>query len=362
MNDNLWNNEELDLLKTWYGTVSNDELENTFLLEGYIRSANAIRKKANKIGLSFEFTKTQEQEQECTPEQKEAWLKILGLKNEYMEDFTYSVIGIIPSSKIARKILCISDFHIPFDREDLIMEIISQHQDADILVINGDIMDLHAVSTWPKERDVVLKKEYDIAMEYMKVFSKKFPQVVVTRGNHEVRLSRYFNSCISNSVSFLVNKDILNRLCSGEVYNNNGEIIQIYDFSNVYYKGGLEGWFEKIGKTIFAHPKEFSKVEAKTVMLGNAYFMEREDIDCIVIGHTHNQAFVPSRKKLCIESGCLCCPMDYEKQGTFKYHAMTLGYTIIYQDYEGNCDFNRSRNVYLGTQYPITKNFLDIEE
>ena len=358
MKDNSWNDEELELLETYYGTMSNDELKIQFQLQGYLRSANAIRKKARKLGLSFDFTRQQIGEKECTSEQAEAWQKILDLKKDYMEDFSYSTVGLIPSNKIARKILCISDFHIPFDREDLIMEIINQHQDADILVVNGDIMDLHAVSTWPKERDIVLKKEYDIAMEYMKVFSKKFPQVVVTRGNHEVRLSRYFNSCISGSVSFLVNKDILSRLCSGEVYNHNGEIIKTYDFDNIHYEGGLEGWFVKIGKTIFAHPKEFSKVEAKTVMLGNIYFMEREDIDCIVIGHTHNQAFVPSRNKLCIESGCLCCPMDYEKQGTFKYHAMTLGYTVLYQDKEGNCDFNRSRNVYLGTQYPITKNFL----
>jgi len=158
----------------------------------------------------------------------------------------------------------------------------------------------------------------------------------------------------------MVNKEILGRLVRGEIYDDEGNIIKQLDLKNVHYESGPEAWFAKIGKTMFVHPQSFSRVEAKTAVNAQEYFMERTDIDAVVIGHTHQQAFVPSRNKLCVEQGCLCCPLDYEKQGKLRYKAMTLGYCVVYQDKDGNCDFNATHNVYLGTQYPIKKSFEEI--
>jgi hypothetical protein len=155
----------------------------------------------------------------------------------------------------------------------------------------------------------------------------------------------------------MVNKEILGRLASGEEYDNDGNIIHRNDFKNVYYEGGQEGWFVKIGKTMFVHPMAFSGQAAKTAINAQEYFMERTDIDCVVLAHTHQQCRVPSRNKLCVEQGCLCCPLDYEKQGKMHFKAMTLGYAVVYQDKDGNCDFNKTNTVYLGTQYPVKKDF-----
>jgi predicted phosphodiesterase len=356
-----WSPEEEALLEQLRPYLTITEILKEFEAKGYLRSRKAIERKACNMGI-FYIGKPTVKKNADDARYSAAWQKILGLKKAYKEDYEYRRIGIMNPKDATRKILCISDFHIPFDRDDLIYAAIREHKDADILVVNGDMLDLYAVSTWPKERDIILRKEYDIAMEYLKVFSDTFPHVIIVRGNHEYRLNRYFHSNVSKSVSFLVNKEILGRLANGEVYDEDGNTIEKHKFDNVYYENGPEAWFIKVGKTMFVHPRAFSKVEAKTAMNAQEYFIERDDVDCICLGHTHQQAFVPSRNKLCIEQGCLCCPLDYEKQGKLKYKAMTLGYSVIYQDKDGNCDFNKTHNVYLGTQYSIKKSFDEMLE
>jgi predicted phosphodiesterase len=352
-----WSPEEVSLLEQLRPHLTITEVFEEFRSKGYDRSRKAIERKACNIRVFYKGKPTDTSIITTDDEYSAAWQKILNLKQEYKEDYDYRRVGLMDPKKSNRKILCISDFHIPFDRDDLIYSIIKEHHDADILVVNGDMLDLHAVSTWPKERAVILRKEYDIAMEYLKVFSQTFPHVVITRGNHEYRLNRYFHSNVSKDVSFMINKEVLGRLAGGEIYDEDGNIIEKLEFKNVHYESGPEAWFCKIGKTMFVHPLAFSKIETKTAVTAQEYFMEREDLDCIVCAHTHHQGIAPSRNKLCIEQGCLCCPLDYEKQGKLRYKAMVLGYTVVYQDKDGNCDFNKTHNVYLGTQYPIKKSF-----
>ncbi|RLF68147.1 MAG: hypothetical protein DRN26_00315 [Thermoplasmata archaeon] len=358
-NSKEWSEEEIRLLKKLRPKMTLTKVHQAFLEAGFRRSRKALERKACNLGV-FYSDPPRKTRSASVNEYSEAWRKIISLKEEYKEDYEHRKIGLLLKTKPARKILSLSDFHIPFDRDDLIHEAIQTHSNADILVVNGDMLDLYAVSTWPKERSIILRREYEIAMEYLRIFSKIFKHVVVVRGNHEYRLNRYFHSNVSKDVSFMVNKEILGRLVRGEIYDDEGNIIKQLDLKNVHYESGPEAWFAKIGKTMFVHPQSFSRVEAKTAVNAQEYFMERTDIDAVVIGHTHQQAFVPSRNKLCVEQGCLCCPLDYEKQGKLRYKAMTLGYCVVYQDKDGNCDFNATHNVYLGTQYPIKKSFEEI--
>jgi len=357
-----WSKGEVDLLEQLRPHMTLTEVKAEFERKGYKRSKKALERKACNLGIFYKGHVQLAKIDDISAEYSLAWQKIVGLKKEYQEAYTYCTTGLIDPKKIKRKILCISDFHIPFDRDDLIYRIVKEHSDADILVVNGDMLDLYAVSTWPKDRSIILRKEYDIALEYLKVFSKTFPHVVITRGNHEYRLNRYFHSNVSKDISFMVSKEILGRLAAGEVYDGEGNVIERLDFGNVHYDPGPEAWFCKIGKTMFLHPTAFSKIETKVAVNAQEYFMEREDLDCIVVAHTHHQGIAPSRNKLCLEQGCLCCPLDYEKTGKIAYKAMVLGYSIVYQDAEGNCDFNKTHNVYLGTQYPIKRSFDEVLE
>lgn len=362
-----WSQEEIKLLKQYRPHCTLAEMEQIFNQAGFERTAKAISRKAHKLGVfcgSFSYepkdsiddvatglASTPEEARDTSVEQQATWNKILELKEDYETEFEHNVLGAVDNA--ARKILAISDLHIPFDREDLVLEVVQAHDDADILVINGDLLDLYAVSTWPKERTVVLEKEYQIAMEYMDYFAETFPLVVLTRGNHEYRLNRYFHSNVSPMLSFMVDKEVLSRLSNGEEYNEFGQIEWQHEFNNVVYQSGPEAWFAKIGKTIFAHPMTLSKVPGRIAIQAMEHFQEREDIDCVVVGHSHQVSCIPRRGKLCIEQGCLCAPMDYAKKGTLHYGPQGLGYAVIYQDEDGNCDFTASRPYFLGVQYPI---------
>lgn len=316
-----WVEDEVTLLRQLIPFKTFGEISYEFLRYNFFRSPKAVSRKAEKLKLkrgtsSNSATRKTVEEivknnppkayfsedendnieifiQEDIPEpvdlKEQVWQKILDIKAEYMTQYKHRLTGILPRGSATRKILAISDFHIPFDREDLIMEIAEKHKDADVVVINGDFTDMHAVSTWPKEKHVVLRKEYDIAMEYLEYFSKNFRHVVLVRGNHEERLNRYFNSNIEGCVSFLINKDVLSRLANGEVYDEDGTIMEIKKFDNVIYDMNQEPWFVKIGKTVFAHPKTFYSVEGKTGVATWQYFMQRENVDCVVCAHCFDE-------------------------------------------------------------------------
>ncbi|MCW4026588.1 MAG: metallophosphoesterase [Candidatus Bathyarchaeota archaeon] len=353
-----WTEQEKELLIELRPRHTIAEIAQTFKRKGLKRSRKAIERKAANLGLSYKG-KTKEAEVETKNEKEylEAWGKITEITKEYKDELREGTRGVIAPEKKRRKILTISDFHIPFDRDDLVHEAVENHSDADVLVVNGDMLDLHAVSTWPKDKSIALRKEYEKGIEYMKIFSKQFPHVILTRGNHEFRLNRYFHSNVNPVVSFLVNKEILGRLAAGEIYDEDGNIKEKHDFSNVTYDSGPEAWFFQVGKTIFAHPQTFSRVEGRTSVQAWEYFMEREDIDSVVIAHTHQQSKIVTRGKLCIEQGCMCVPLDYSKQGKLRYKPQSCGYAVIYQDEDGNTDFNESRCVFRGVQYPIKKSF-----
>lgn len=357
-----WSEEEKSLLEKMRPQHTITEVFQAFKKRGFIRSRKGIERKACNMGI---FYKGRPNAVVPNPDEySAAWKEITEIKKPYTDEYRKRTQGIIPSGKKLRKILCLSDFHIPFDLEDLIHDAVKKHKDADILVVNGDLLDLYAISTWPKEKAVVLRKEYDIAMEYMKIFSKTFPRVILVQGNHEFRLNRYFHSNVSPSISFLVNKEILGRIANGEVYDVDGNILKKLNFDNVRYDGGPEAWFFQIGKTMFLHPKSYSKVAAKTSVQAWDYFKDREDIDCVVVSHTHHLSkVIAPGDRLCIEQGCLCAPMDYAKQGKLSYTPQSQGYCVIYQDEEGNTDFNKSSFVAIEGVYPKKKpSFEDLFE
>jgi len=353
-----WTDEEKTLLIELRPTHNLTQLHKEFKARQFKRSRKAIERKCANMGLFYNGVPKKEVDD--LDKYDKTWKSIRELKEVYKGDDVETRLRGIPASKKRRKILSLSDFHIPFERDDLIMKAVEDHKDADILVLNGDILDVYAVSTWPKDKSIALKKEYDIALEYMKIFTKMFPKVIVTRGNHEFRLNRYFNSNVTPAISFLVNKEILGHLCEGKIYDNDGNVVEQLDFSNVIYLPGNEAWFFQVGKAMFVHPQAFSITPGKTSTMAWEYFMDRTDIDCVCCGHTHQVSWLTKKGKLCIEQGCLAVPLDYSKQGKLRYGPQALGYAVLYQDEHGNTDFNMSQVVFLGIQYPHKPSFEDL--
>jgi hypothetical protein len=117
---------------------------------------------------------------------------------------------------------------------------------------------------------------------------------------------------------------------------------------NVYYSGTF---YYKVGKTIFAHPLNFSATDAKTSIKTADYFrtIYGSDIDTVVIGHTHRLTSVlgGSVGLNCYEQGCICEEQSYSTQGNINYKPQNRGYILIVQDKDGKLLPNESKLVAL---------------
>ena len=315
--------------------------------------------KANKKKILANLRKSEESAYEIA-ERSNASLKLL-LAIEEVTDIKEKLMSanIRKYSKVGKavgrekiKILSLSDLHAPFENYDILVDALENHSDADILVINGDFLEQYAVSKWGKTKTLLLEWEYKVAIEWMKVFSDMFEEVHLVRGNHDDRLKKYLADSIDPMVGFMVNDDVLSKIAEGYDFNEEGKLVQTHNFNNVYYEGGLLGWYTKIGQCIFAHPSAFSGVPMRTVISTATSFENTEDFQAIVIGHTHKIGKLIWKDKLLMEQGCCCVPMDYQSDGKIKYLPQSFGYAIVIMDENGNVDFDQSNVIYRGTGYP----------
>ena len=67
-----------------------------------------------------------------------------------------------------RKILTLSDIHFPFALVDELQKAIELHSDADVVVLNGDILDGYIFSTYGTAKRIAALKEYIAAFNLVK--------------------------------------------------------------------------------------------------------------------------------------------------------------------------------------------------
>lgn len=256
--------------------------------------------------------------------------------------------------KATQKVLTLSDLHIPFINKHVIEAAISKHSDAQTLVINGDIFDGYLISKWPKDKHILLQWEYQIAIKWLQFFAEIFPNIILVCGNHDMRSQKYFATRLDPVVNFLTSPDMLDRLARGYDFNAEGAFEPTHKFKNVHYDRGVMNWYTVVGKTIFVHPlKGFSTQPGATSVKFAQYFQDREDHQCLVMGHTHRQTRLFRKNRLLLEQGCCCIPMEYEVAGHGMYDSQIFGYATIEMDKAGNVDFDKSRTHYIGTGSPV---------
>jgi len=96
----------------------------------------------------------------------------------------------------AKKVLFISDIHIPFHDKKAIETALNYGKDADTIILGGDIMDIYQGSYFSKDPSIAkLKDEIEICIKFLDYLREKFPsaQIIYYEGNHEIRLKRYVN-------------------------------------------------------------------------------------------------------------------------------------------------------------------------
>jgi predicted phosphodiesterase len=155
----------------------------------------------------------------------------------------------------------------------------------------------------------------------------------------------------------ILRPDLLARIANGERLDSSGMLIEKQDFDNVHYDR-YEPWYARIGDCCFVHPH--SKGSSKpgfTVSRTAQYLNSRyDDIKAVVCGHTHQLYWGVVNGQLMIEQGHLSGLMHYAHSPRLQFLGSTYnGYAVIYQDEDGNTDFNKSRPMYLGTALPPKK-------
>tara|TARA_B100000131_G_scaffold122261_1_gene119354 strand:- start:13444 stop:14523 length:1080 start_codon:yes stop_codon:yes gene_type:complete len=357
-----WQEEEEHLLRILRATNSYNEIAEEFRrryekrLPGFrkMRSAEAIRKKCQRDDISPDLNYEDPYE--------ERWEKIKSMQEEYLMDAESNKIGVISPENVSRKILTLSDIHFPFALVDELEEALSLHSDADVVVLNGDILDGYAFNTYGRARRIAALKEYRAAFEFVKSISEDFPQVVIVSGNHDRRPAKTLaRNDFEKEATQILRPDLLARIANGEVLDEYGEVVEILEFDNVTYQK-YDSWYVRIGKTIFCHPDAYQGGNpGATVIRLCDYFNKRlggQHFDSVVVGHTHRIYKGVVMNKLLIEQGAMAARMPYQHKADLRFpHAMN-GYAVIYQDEEGNTDFSNSRVYYLGSQLPPKKEII----
>jgi predicted phosphodiesterase len=360
-----WRPEEEHLLRILLPTNSQREIAEQINrrhdqgLPGFPceRTEEAIRKKISREALNPVTFKEYRTINPLTERAR----KIAAIQKEYEDESEDYNVGRPTSAGV--KILTLSDIHFPYARVDYLMEAVKAHEDADICVLNGDIFEGHVFSTFEKHKRIAALHEYQAAFEFVNLCAELFPKVYLIAGNHDVRSAKALaREGFEQEASQIFRPDLLARLANGEMLDETGLLVDRKDFSNVFYDQ-RESWYLRIGRTIFAHPhgRGGGKPGATVQTVAN-YFNSRYQhgaIDCVVIGHVHKFYKGIHAQQLLIEQGCLSGLMTYAHSPKLEFFGGAVnGYAVVYQDEEGNCDFNKSGPVYLGYVMPPKKSVI----
>ena len=248
------------------------------------------------------------------------------------------------------RILCISDMHIPFNRD--IKEFFKYKGKVDTLVLNGDIIDNYSMSSFTKMYRLSLVEELirarELLIELIEEIEPK--KVTVVTGNHEIRLGKKIADKIGSDLLDLMPRDALAFLFDTgfNYYDRIKKCKTVYTpideevDCEVNYVGNF---WTKEGKTIFVHPQAFRGTTLGTVGKAYDYFTAiGEDFQSIIMAHTHKLGMYVMNDKYLYEQGT-CANlnhMDYQDLKLPKYSQVN-GYMYIVQDKEGNLIYDKTK-------------------
>lgn len=203
------------------------------------------------------------------------------------------------------------DFHIPFQDDILIDQMLSfaQKSQIDILVCNGDFLDCKSFSDFfeMQQKELTFKEELEVAENVINKLSNVFKCMYFTTGNHEIWWLEKLSG--QNNLSDLF------KLFKGNLVLDSDIFVTNYDHLTLNYE-----WY-------ICHPKNFSRIPTTIPRkLADRYDMN------IICGHEHRLSLCKSfnSKYYCVESGGL---FDSEKmeylQSTTNYPAQVSGFVSL---------------------------------
>lgn len=260
------------------------------------------------------------------------------------------------SSSVYRRILSISDAHIPFN---LPPSIFKQYAGiVDVLIFNGDSLDCQSVSNFPRMYRISLIEEMIAARKYfIDVIEMIQPrQVYFIVGNHEKRLGRYLSENLNDDLLRIMPDNPLD-LIIVDGFNDKDRINKTSTWyaplTEVYANTGIElnysgNWDCMVGNTIFAHPRAYSSGMLKTTEKAVNHFLRKNrNFTSIVLAHTHKLGSYFQGNIQMFEQGCTCdlSKLDYaDGQLTLPNQN---GFIYVCQDSFGNIITDKTKLIKL---------------
>lgn len=234
-----------------------------------------------------------------------------------------------------KKILSISDLHAPFINFEAVEKALLAHSDADILVLNGDVFDGHALSDFDKLIDFDIEVEFEQVFLFLDVATKLFEKIIWNGGNHD--FSRFIRT-VSKKFGAGMKNYVLKRLNPIEY------IAEKYDNITI-----VPNQFFQIGEAVFTHPDGYSSAlmstalgQEKVIRANAEAILPNPKFTCVIQGHTHDLGEYYINGCKVMEQGCMTHIMDYrfDKPSSRRW---VLGYAVVQLNSDGSVDFNNTR-------------------
>lgn len=244
---------------------------------------------------------------------------------------------------IATRILCISDLHVPYQLP------LQTYQDyvgrVDLLVINGDVSDCQAISSFPKlYRDSPIEELIQTRAYLIDLINYLVPKrVVVLYGNHDIRFQSYLAKNIDTDLIELMPRTSLELVIMDGFHHYDKRAMTktwyapLHDVLEDVEIEYVDNWWVQHGDTIFCHPLAFSSGTMKTAEKALAFFRnEGMQFKQIVVAHTHRVGYTKSGNTTVVEQGC-CCDISKMNYSNGKLiPSQKEGFYYFGQDIDGN--------------------------
>lgn len=279
---------------------------------------------------------------------QESYLR--GIAKRYTEGFNDGRLS--NQVKFDNNVMVINDIHAPFERLDL-LDIISKHShEIDTLVIGGDFLDCHSISSFPQIKETTLKDEVVYGYELLKKIRKilnRDQKIIMIMGNHEKRYQTNIEKLNAKDLQTFINPHILEMYTEGFTLYIDGKKKKYAPIEGLTY---VPHWYVLIDDLIICHPTNFSVAKGKMLENVASFFINKGiDFSTIVLGHTHKMSCGIIERyagKYVIENGCLCKAQNYaDGSGKTSYTPQSYGYSIIRYNKGEGIDPNNCKTYYL---------------
>ena len=240
-----------------------------------------------------------------------------------------------PTKFSDERIMICSDFHAPFHHPAAVAACFAQ--EADTLIIAGDLQDHYSISRFLKYEAVPIQQELAAAQMILEQASHRFSRVLCIEGNHD---SARFEKLLADRLPHDA-IDIIRFLSkTGTLSSMEALCGQFKNVELVKTKVGthIVSWFMQKGDLIVSHAEKYSRVPGSALRGIEEWFSDFEQtlgLDSwrvIVQAHTHAMAMLPfGPDKVLVESGCLCTTHGYQLSARIAGRPQRLGWVRMIQ-------------------------------